>query len=74
MPPEEYWMWVNEGLDLKDYSINDHLPHGYDQTPETLRARLEDRGMSSQEHQMWTEHGVDLHHTPRTLSTHLRAG
>ena len=57
---EEYWLWVNEGLDLTDYSINDRLPEGYDQTHETLRARLEARGMSSQEHQMWTEHGVDL--------------
>ena len=67
---EEYWLWVNEGLDLTDYSINDRLPEGYDQSPETLRARLEARGMSSQEHQMWTEHGIDLgeydpeRHTP----------
>lgn len=60
LSPEDYWMWMNEGLDLRDYSISDHLPVGYDQTPETLRIRLEDRGMSSQEHQMWTEHGVDL--------------
>ena len=70
LSPEDYWMWVNEGLDLRDYSINNHLPVGYDQTPETLRTRLEDRGMSSQEHRMWTEHGIDLgeydpqHHTP----------
>ena len=70
MTPEDYWMWTNEGLDLTDYSIDDHLPDGYDQSPETLRARLEARGMSSQEHRMWTEHGIDLgeydpqRHTP----------
>jgi hypothetical protein len=60
MEPSEYWMWMNEGLDLRGYSINEELPEEYDASVEALTARLGAHEMTSQEHAMWTEHGVDL--------------
>ena len=56
---EEYWLWVNEGLDLTDYSINDRLPKVM--TKLIRDASCTDlANMSSQDPRYETEHGVDL--------------